>query len=357
MAFHHGMDRIGILRSDPGPLGVLIHNERVAVAILARQQHDSVMAVAIVHGGEPFGGATLIELADDMGFPAERGEELAGGDVPATVQPGAPLPAGMGLEFLNVAGIHEFVVRHSGRDEPGIGLLPVLERNDELGTIPDVTDPSGIGGGVHARPPGSAIGHEFGTAVATGDVLVLFGGERSGFLNTDHVVFKPEIGIDVVFVLEMADDHAGAIGKGEDAFGRGEGMFHLAKDLLPEVAQGFEIGFTDFAEHERFETGHALAIVEADLGDEPMRFAATASTAVTDFGGAIGKVTEASRSTGGELAFLEEAAGGKEAFDLVHGAAGFNGEVNEVLEVSDWDSHRFSIFDLGFGICCKKTQG
>ena len=86
----------------------------------------------------------------------------------------------------------------------------ILERDNELGTVPDMADAAGIGGGIHARPPGGAVGHEFGTAIATGDVFVFFGGERGGFLDTDDVVFEAEVGIDIVFILEMADDACGS---------------------------------------------------------------------------------------------------------------------------------------------------
>jgi len=242
------------------------------------------------------------------------------------------LPAGMGLELFDVTAVDEFVVGYASGDEAGIRLLMILEGEHELVAIPDVANTAGIGGGIHARAPGCAIGHELGTAVATGDVFVFFGRKRGGFFDADDVVFEAEISIDVVFILEMADDHAGTVGEGENAFGRGEGVLHLAENLVAQIAQGFKVGFADFAEHEGFEAGHALAIVEPNLGDEPMRFTAAASAAVADFGGAIGQITEAGSGAGGELSFLKEATGGDETFGLVAGATEGEGEGVVVFE-------------------------
>ena len=82
VTLHQGMNGVGILLGDPGTLGMLINHKGIAVPIFAGQQDDRVMAVTVVHGGKPFGGATLVELADDVNVATERGEELAGSDVP-----------------------------------------------------------------------------------------------------------------------------------------------------------------------------------------------------------------------------------------------------------------------------------
>ena len=52
--------------------------------------------------------------------------------------------------------------------------------------------------------------------------MVFAGGEGGGFLDADDVVFEAEVGVDVLFALEMAGDDPRAIGEGEGGAGRGE---------------------------------------------------------------------------------------------------------------------------------------
>ena len=85
------------------------------------------------------------------------------------------------------------------------------------------------------------------------------------------------------------------------------------------------IGFADFAQEEAFESGHTLAIIGAHLGEEPVRFTAAASAAITDGGGSIGQVAQAGSGAGGELPGLEDEAGVEEVLDLVTRATGAGG--------------------------------
>src|SRR6476620_2159743 len=152
-----------------------------------------------------------------MDLAAEVGEELAGGDIPVTVAPGAFLPAGQVVEDVAVVGVGEGVVMDGGGDEPGGGFGSSVEGDDIFGAIPGVTDAAGVGGGIEARTPGPSVRPDLGTAAAGSDVGLLAGGEGSGFFNPDDVVFETEIGIDVFFTLIMAGDNAGAVGESQKA--------------------------------------------------------------------------------------------------------------------------------------------
>ena len=110
-------------------------------------------------------------------------------------------------------------------------------------------------------------------------------------------------------------------------------MGEALEEALAEVFHILEIGFTDFTEEEAFEAGDALAIVGADLGKQPVGFAAAASAAEADGLGASGQVAEASGGTGGELAGLEEDAGLNEVEQLVPGTTVLQAELEEVFQL------------------------
>ena len=61
-------------------------------------------------------------------------------------------------------------------------------------------------------------------AAAGGNVLVFAIREGGGLLNANDVVFQAEVGVHVVFVLEMTGDDARAIGEGQGAAVGGELM-------------------------------------------------------------------------------------------------------------------------------------
>jgi hypothetical protein len=81
---------------------------------------------------------------------------------------------------------------------------------DEKLFIPDVADAAGVAGGIDAGAP-----ILFGSAATGGEIDVFAVSESGGFLDADDVVFEAEIGIDLVFGLEMAGDDAGTVFKNE----------------------------------------------------------------------------------------------------------------------------------------------
>ncbi len=156
-------------------------------------------------------------------------------------------------------------------------------------------------------------------------------GEGGGLFDADEVVFEAEIGVDVGLILEMAADDARAVGEGEQATGFGEGVREFSQNAQAEVAEVFAIGFADFAQQKAFESGDTLAIVRADLGDEPMGFTAAPSAAVTDSGRAVGQIAATRGGAGGKLPGLEDEAGAQEILDLVAGATGGGGIGEEAI--------------------------
>ncbi len=56
-------------------------------------------------------------IADDVAVAAEGGEELAGGQVPGAIEPGAFLPAGEVFEDAAIFWVVEGVVIHPRRHE------------------------------------------------------------------------------------------------------------------------------------------------------------------------------------------------------------------------------------------------
>ena len=180
--------------------------------------------------------------------------------------------------------------------------------------VPDVTDAAGIGGGIDARAPAF-----FGGAAAGADVEIFGDGKSRGFLNADDVVFEAEIGIDIGLVLEVTDDDAGAVIEGEGMFGRDPLMREMTEDFPAKVLEIFDVGFAGFAQEKNFEIGEALAIIDADLSEHPMRFAAAASAAIADVLWAVIVVAETCGSAGAELGGLENDAGAGKVAGLVDG--------------------------------------
>jgi len=95
----------------------------------------------------------------------------------------------------------------------------------------------------------------------------------------------------------------------------------------------FEIGLADFPEEEAIETGEALAIVGAELGEEPVGFAAAAGAAETDGAGTAGGIAEASGGAGGELPFLEDETGIGEVEKLIPRTARVDAELEELFQL------------------------
>ena len=312
-------------------MGVLIDHEDFAVAVGEAEQDDGVMGKAIVQSSEPTSGAAIGDVVTHMDLAAEVGEELARGDVPVALAPGAFLPAGEAGEHILVIGIGEAVVFEGCRNEAGFGFPALLKEVDVGGAVPGVADAAGIGSGVKAGTPGTTVGRRFGGTAAGDDVMIFAGREGGGFLDTNDVVFEAEVGVDVLFALEMAGDDAGAIFEGEQAAAGSEFMGQAEEEAAAEVLEVLEVGFADFAEEEAFEAGPALAIIGAQLGEEPMGFAAAARAAETDGGGADGLIAEAGGGAGRELAGLENDAGPSKVFRLIERTAGALGGQGELV--------------------------
>lgn len=152
----------------PAALDVFIDNDEVAVAIFAAEEENGVMGEAVIESTEPFVRAAFIERIHYVNVAAEGAEELAGGDVPIAMEPGAFLPAGKFCEHFAIARIDETVVRDFGLDEAGFGFLFALPWFDEHTAVPSMADPARIGGRVKARTP---VG--FRSAQARADALLL----------------------------------------------------------------------------------------------------------------------------------------------------------------------------------------
>src|SRR5262249_2016482 len=115
-------------------------------------------------------------------------------------------------------------------------------------------------------------------------------------------------GIDVFLGLKVTSDDAGAICEIENTTVGGKLVFEVSEEALAKVLEVFHVGFAHLAEEQALEAGHALAIVGAHLGEEPVAFAAAACAAVADCGWAVGVVAEPGGSARGQLAWLEDEA-------------------------------------------------
>src|ERR1043166_8090698 len=162
----------GIAFDHPIARGMFVHDDDIAIVIAATEEGDGVMVEAVIESGEPFDSGSIGEVVEDMALAAEVREELAGGDVPVAVTPGAFLPAGELIEDVAIFGVGEGVVVDRGRDKPGVRFGAVLEWDNVFGTVPGVADASGIGGGIDAGTPGPAVGPEFGAAATGSDIGV-----------------------------------------------------------------------------------------------------------------------------------------------------------------------------------------
>ena len=131
----------------------------------------------------------------------------------------------------------------------------------------------------------------------------------------------------------MAEADLRTVGEDEQAAGGVELVREVFKDTAAEAFKVFEVGLADLAEEEAFEAGDALAIVGAELGEEPVGFAAAAGAAIADGLGAVGLVAKPGGSAGGELAILQDDTGVGEVEELVAGTAVLEAELEEVLQL------------------------
>ena len=134
------------------------------------------------------------------------------------------------------------------------------------------------------------VAEEFGPEVSEGfDIgFADFAQEQAFMTGHTLTIVEAEIGIDIGLVLEVANDDAGTVVEGEGVFGRSPFVGEMAEDFPAVVLEIFDVGFADFAKEQDFEVGETLAIIDADLSEHPIRFAAAASAAVADKAGAGG---------------------------------------------------------------------
>lgn len=203
MAAEHFFDGFDMPLGHPPSLGVFVDDIDVVGGIAATEEDDVVMSEAVVHRGDPFDGAPVIEMIDDMSFAAEGGEELAGGNIPLAVIPGIFLPAGATGEDCFVFRVGKLVVVYACGNETRFGFRARFMRDDKQVAIPFMADTARVGGRIDARTP---VG--LGGAATRRDVLIFSRGQRGGFFNPDDVVFEPEISVDVLFALIMSGDNA-----------------------------------------------------------------------------------------------------------------------------------------------------
>ena len=92
-------------------------------------------------------------------------------------------------------------------------------------------------------------------------------------------------------------------------------MRQVNEQATAQVVERFHDRLADLAEQKTFQARHTLAIVHAHLREQPMRFAAAASTAVTDGRRPVRAVTKPRRRARRELARLQHDA---RADEVVH---------------------------------------
>ena len=153
VTLEHGFDGEDMALRNPEAFRVFIDDNEVTFGVEATEQSDGIMREAVVQGGEPFEGVSIVEVIENMDIATERVEELAGGDIPGAVVPGFLLPAGATGEDLFVFRVGEFIVVNAGGDEARGGFRAALKGDDESMVIPKVPDAAGVGGGVDAGAP------------------------------------------------------------------------------------------------------------------------------------------------------------------------------------------------------------
>jgi hypothetical protein len=265
VAPEHGVNGLSMFLRKQQAFGVLVDNEVITVAIFAAEKHDSIMSEAVIESGHPFDSAGIVEIRDNVNIASKGSEELPSSDVPIAVEPRSLAPTGKVLKGFLVIGISEGVVRDGSRHEASVRFRVGMKGLEELLSVPSVADATGIGRGIDAWTPSG-----FGGAAAGADVGILAAGQGRGFFNADNVVFESEIGIDIVFVLVVTGDYAGAIGEVEQTTGGNKFVGELSKEALTEVGKTFVIGFADLTKEEAFEIRDALAIIDAELSNEPV---------------------------------------------------------------------------------------
>ena len=109
-AIQHFFDGVRMAFGDPTAGRVFRHDTGVAIGIPAGEEDDGVMVEAVIEGGEPFDIGMDVKMVHDMNIASEGGEELAGGDIPIAMEPGAALPAGEFVEGTTIIDIGERVI-------------------------------------------------------------------------------------------------------------------------------------------------------------------------------------------------------------------------------------------------------
>ncbi len=138
--------------------------------------------------------------------------------------------------------------------------------------------PPGIRRRIDARTP-----VRLARPAARRDVLVFPRRQRRGLLDPDHVVFQPQVGINVLLVLEMARDDPRPVAERQDAPERRELMPQVREQLPPQILEVLQVGLADLAQQQALQPRHALTVVHAHLRQQPVRLAAAARPAVADW--------------------------------------------------------------------------
>jgi len=115
-------------------------------------------------------------------------------------------------------------------------------RRNKLRPIPGVTHAARIRHGINARPP-----IRLRCAAASCDVLVLPCRQGRGLFNPNHVVLQPQVGINVLFVLEMPGNESRPVLESKNTPKRGELVTEIWEQLPPEILEVFKVRFTNFS--------------------------------------------------------------------------------------------------------------
>ena len=174
---------------------------------------------------------------------AEGAEKLAGGNVPVAMQPRLLFPASATGKDVFVLGIIKPVIVHARGQEARGRLSAALKGNHKGLPIPFMPHPTGVGGGIVARPPIGARRPQAGQKI-----LVFALGKRGGLLNADDIIFDAEQCVDFLFMLIMAGNDPGTIRKNERARGRVKRMFQRGKNAPAKILKILVVGFAVLAQ-------------------------------------------------------------------------------------------------------------
>ena len=89
--------------------------------------------------------------------------------------------------------------------------------------------------------------------------------QRRRLLDADHVIFQPQVSIDILLRLKVPRNNSRSIRKCEHPAIRGELMFQVPKQPSPKVFKIFHVGFANLPQQQTFQPRNTEAIVRPHL--------------------------------------------------------------------------------------------